>query len=320
MALDPKNMTSANADSTPVDSDSTVLQNDINTTDPSFIDPQVLEAMVSAQLPNNLVFTPLATVNTTLQGIPGDTITVPRWKFTGNVKDVKEGGKLPLFKLAQTSQQVKVKKAGGGFGITDEMRLSAYGDPYGEAARQLSLGLANHIDDDMMATALAAPLKVSAKANDLSLIDAIESTFINNVTVGNDTTEQESMLSGVIVMNPLDANTLRSSATETYTRPTQLGDNVLVKGPTALGEVLGWQLATSRKLKQGQAVAVKPGALGLYMKRGAQVETKREPETLTTEVYASEFYATAINDDAKIATITLPTASTGSSTSSSAGK
>lgn len=320
MALDPKNMTSANADSTPVDSDSTVLQNDINTTDPSFIDPQVLEAMVSAQLPNNLVFTPLATVNTTLQGIPGDTITVPRWKFTGNVKDVKEGGKLPLFKLAQTSQQVKVKKAGGGFGITDEMRLSAYGDPYGEAARQLSLGLANHIDDDMMATALAAPLKVSAKANDLSLVDAIESTFINNVTVGNDTTEQESMLSGVIVMNPLDANALRSSATETYTRPTQLGDNVLVKGPTALGEILGWQLATSRKLKQGQAVAVKPGALGLYMKRGAQVETKREPETLTTEVYASEFYATAINDDAKIATITLPTASTVSSTSSSTGK
>lgn len=326
MTLQPTNMPTANVDSSPVDSESDILQNGINTTDPAFIDPQVLEAMVSAQLPNNLVFTPLATVNTTLQGVPGDTITVPRWKFTGNVKDVKEGGKLPLFKLDQTSQQVKIKKAGGGFGITDEMRLSAYGDPYGEATRQLSLGLANHIDDDMMATALSAPLKVTKDAQggdlkaDLNLINAVESTFINNQTIGNDTTEQESMLSGVIVMNPLDANSLRMAAMENYTRPTQLGDNVLIQGPTALGEVLGWQLATSRKLKQGQAVAVKPGALGLYMKRGAQVETKREPDTLTTEVYASEFYATAINDEAKIAAITLTTPSNTAASSSTAGK
>lgn len=110
MTLQPTNMPTANVDSSSIDSESGILQNDINTTDPAFIDPQVLEAMVSAQLPNNLVFTPLATVNTTLQGVPGDTITVPRWKFTGTVKDVKEGGKLPLFKLAQASQQVKVKK------------------------------------------------------------------------------------------------------------------------------------------------------------------------------------------------------------------
>ena len=322
MALEPTNMTSGNADTSPVDSNSTVLQNNINTTDPSFIDPQVLEVMVSAQLPNNLVFAPLATVNTKLVGVPGDTITVPRWKFTGNVKDVKEGGELPLFKLSQTSQQIKIKKAGGGFGITDEMRLSAYGDPYGEATRQLSLGLANHIDDDMMATALAATLKVTQDAQsnplkaDLNMINAIESTFINNQTVGNDTTEQESMLSGVIVMNPLDANALRMAAMDNYTRPTQLGDNVLIQGPTALGEILGWQLATSRKLKQGQAVAIKPGALGLYMKRSAQVETKREPETLTTKVYANEFYATAINDDAKIAAITLTDGAAAASTSS----
>lgn len=319
MALDPKNMTSANANTTSVDSDSTVLQNDINTTDPSFIDPQVLQAMVSAQLPNNLVFAPLATVNTTLQGVPGDTITVPRWKFTGSVKDVKEGGKLPLFKLAQTSQQIKIKKAGGGFGITDEMRLSAYGSPYDEAAHQLSLGLANHVDDDMMATALAAQLKVSGAA-DLSLINSIESTFINNQTVGNDTTEQESMLSGVIVMNPLDANTLRMAAMDNYTRPTQLGDNVLVQGPTALGEILGWQLATSRKLKQGQAVAIKPGALGLYMKRAPMVEVKRNPDTCTTEVYTNEFYATAINDDAKIAAITLSSSTASTASSSTSGK
>ena len=304
MSLTPTNMTTGNADTTPVNSDSTVLSNDINTTDASFIDPQVLDAMVSAQLPNNLVFAPLATVNTRLVGVPGDTITVPRWKFTGEVKDVKEGGKLPLFKLAQTSQQIKIKKAGGGFGITDEMRLSAYGNPYDEAAHQLSLGLANHVDDDMMTTALAAPLKVTSKA-DLSLINDVESTFINNTTVGNDTTEQESMLSGVIIMNPLDANKVRMAATENYTRPTQLGDNVLVSGPTALGEILGWQLATSRKLKQGQAVALKPGALGLYMKRSAMVETKRNPDTMTTEVYANQFYATAINDDAKAIAITL---------------
>lgn len=302
MTLNPTNMTTGNADTTPIASDPTVMGNAINTTDNSFIDPQILSAMVSAKLPNNLIFAPMAVVNTDLQGRPGDTLTVPYWKYTGEAKDLKEGAAIPLQKLAQTSQQIKIKQAGTGFEITDLMMQVAYGDPRGEAANQLTLSMSDHMDNDCLTTLLNAKLNVTANL-DLSLINAIEATFINNTTVGIDNSEPTAMLNGVIIMNPLDVNTLIAKATETYTRPTTLGDNVLVHGAGSLGEILGWQLVSSRKMKQGQAIAMKPGALGIYMKRGVSVETQRDIIHKCTIVTADEYYATAINDDAKVALI-----------------
>lgn len=316
MTVNNTQMTTNGWNANAVSADSTFTsQNPNMTTGNGFIDPQVLTAMVSAQLPNNLVFAPLATVDNTLVGRPGDTISVPRWKYMGEAKDVKEGGQVPFNTLTATMQNITVKKAAAGAIITDEMLASAYGSPLDEVTHQLSMGMADHIDNDAMNTLLKAPMTVSNGA-DLSLINAITAKFIENTTVGNDTTEKEAMLSGVIVLNPEDANTLIANATETYTRPTALGDNVLVSGNGALGEILGWQIVTARKLKKGQGIAMKTGALGIYMKKALSVETQRDIDHFATKIVTSEMYATAINDDAKVIALTL----TAPSTTTSAAK
>ena len=103
---------------------------------------------------------------------------------------------------------------------------------------------------------------------------------------------------------------------DAYKRPTQLGDNVLIQGNGALGEILGWQIVTSRKLAKGKAIAMKQGALGIYMKRGVAVETQRDIIHKATIITADEHYATAINDDSKVCVITL----TAPASSSTAGK
>mgnify|MGYP003411819068 FL=1 len=43
------------------------------------INPQVLADMISAELPNAIVFAPLATVGRKLQGRAGNTLTMPKF-------------------------------------------------------------------------------------------------------------------------------------------------------------------------------------------------------------------------------------------------
>ncbi|WP_242846261.1 hypothetical protein [Anaeromassilibacillus senegalensis] len=43
------------------------------------IDPEVMADMISAKVPKKLVVAPFAKVDTTLQGVPGDTVTVPSY-------------------------------------------------------------------------------------------------------------------------------------------------------------------------------------------------------------------------------------------------
>ena len=51
------------------------------------LDPQVLAPMIGAQLSKLNVFTSIAPTDTTLEGKPGDTITIPKYKYTGSAKE-----------------------------------------------------------------------------------------------------------------------------------------------------------------------------------------------------------------------------------------
>jgi len=45
----------------------------------NMIDPEVMASMISATLPSKIKFAPLATVDNTLSGRPGSTLTVPKF-------------------------------------------------------------------------------------------------------------------------------------------------------------------------------------------------------------------------------------------------
>ena len=102
------------------------------------INPQVLASMVDGELEFALKFTNLATVDKTLVGRPGNTISLPAYKMIGEATDVGEGEAIPVEALATEIQNVTVKKAGKGIRITDEAILSGYGDPLGQASKQLA--------------------------------------------------------------------------------------------------------------------------------------------------------------------------------------
>ena len=261
----------------------------------NMIDPEVMGAMIQAELPQALKFTGIAQLDTTLQGRPGDEITVPSYKYIGDAVDVAEGSAIDYDLLETTTRKIGIKKAAKGVELTDESVLSGYGDPVGEAQRQVRMALASKIDNDVLAAALKAPLTLADAKIDMDLIDKIEATFVDAPdAIEGQTTDQM----GTLFLSYKDAAKLRKAAADNWTRASQLGDNILVSG--AFGELLGWEIVRSKKVEDGQFVAVKPGALKIYLKRELLAESARDIDHKQTKFNADQHYGVAIDNDALI--------------------
>ena len=279
---------------------------DLTTQLAQMIDPEVMATMLQAQLPQAVRFSAIAPIDTTLQGQAGDTVTVPRYKYIGDAEDVAEGRAISYTQLQTATQKITLKKAGIGVKLTDEAVLSGYGDPAGEATRQIGMSIGSKVDNDILATAKTAKLVVQ-HAIDLDLIDQVSAQLIDNVSDFN--YEADDTQAGVLFLNPKDADALRKLAANNWTRDTELGDQMLVNG--TFGELLGWQIVRTRKLAVGYGLAVLPGAMKTYLKRDVNLETQRDIDHKLTKVNADKIYGVAIMNDAKI--VQIKPASSGSS-------
>ena len=271
----------------------------------SQVDPEVMGQMVAAQLPKAIKFSGIAPIDTTLAGQPGSTITLPKFKYSGDAKVVAEGAAIQMDELQTTTQEAKIKKVAKGMSITDEAVLSGYGDPVGEIQRQIRMSIASAVDNEIVSVAGTAELTVVADVN-LDLIDKLENTFVE----APDALEEQGFTQGVLFVSYKDAATLRQAAGVNWTRASELGDNILVSG--AFGEVLGWTIVRSKKINDGSPIAVKPGAMKTFLKRDVLVEFDRDITKKITAFTGDEHYVVAIVDETKIVRVqAAPVAVTG---------
>ena len=250
------------------------------------INPQVLADMISAELPNAIVFAPLATVGRTLVGRAGNTLTLPKHSYIGDATDVAEGEDIPIAKLATSETEVTIKKAGRGVELTDEAVLNGFGDPVGEAKNQLKMAIANKVDNDMLDALKGASLKASVALTVANLLTA-RAKFGENVNQ-----------SAVLIIN---STNYAKIATEILAL--ENSDNVLIRG--TVGQVAGLQVAISDKLADGEGYIVAKGALGLEMKRDVMVESDRDIVAKTTVITADEHYVAYLKDESKAIALTI---------------
>ena len=141
------------------------------------IDPEVMSDMIDAKIESKITVSPFAKIDRTLVGVPGDTITVPQYKYIGDAVDVAEGVEAETVKLETDSTQAKVKKAMKVVEITDEAVLSGYGNPVGQATSQLAMSIASKVDADSMDALMKAQLIYDGSASVISysgIVDAVD--------------------------------------------------------------------------------------------------------------------------------------------------
>ncbi|WP_430483169.1 N4-gp56 family major capsid protein [Rossellomorea marisflavi] len=260
----------------------------------NLINPQVMQDMISAELPNAIKFLPLADVDYTLQGQPGNTVTVPKFNYIGDATVVAEGEPIDLTQLTTSTDQATVRKVAKGGTISDESALSGLGNPIGATVEQILKSIAAGIDNEVLAAVASAPLSYQGNAFDIDTID-------NAIALFND--ENDEVGAMVLFVNSKDALKLRKAAGQDWTRASELGDQILIKG--TFGELLGAQVVRSNKLEEGTAYLVKRGALKLYMKRDASVEKDRNIVTKETVVTGDQHFAAHLYDESKVIKISV---------------
>ena len=99
----------------------------------NLFNPQVVGDRINKKLWDYVRFSPLARIDNTLEGRPGNTITLPYYNKSVTAQVVNEGQDITLSKLTESTTTVTIKKIAAGCQITDEALLSAYGNPMDEA-------------------------------------------------------------------------------------------------------------------------------------------------------------------------------------------
>ena len=264
------------------------------------INPEVMTDMISAKLPKMLKFTPLAFVERTLVGQPGTTVTVPKWEYSGDAKDIAEGEAITPDQLTTAKSTMTIKKAGKGIELTDEAVLSGYGDPIGQATHQIALAIANKVDNDLVEEAKKATQFVAEAPTTGDALDKALAVFAD---------EEDARY--VALLNPEDAIALRKDTAKEWIRGSEIGANIVVSG--TFGEAHGVQIVRSKKVEKGKGFLVKVsavdtdtddvakyGAFVINLKRDVAIETDRDILKKTTVITGDEHYGVYLYDPSKV--------------------
>lgn len=277
------------------------------TTSSDVIKPQVMADMVQAGLPKAIKFTQIAVIDNTLAGIPGDEVTVPVWGYIGDAVDLTEGVAMTVEKMSATTDKYKIKEAGKGVELTDSAVLSGFGDPVGNAARQLAASIASKVDNDVLA-ALNGAILVSTSTAAISYEGIVDAC-------AKFEEEQDGVIKYLFIA-PAQEATLRKDPN--FIDRNKFGGEVMSSG--VIGKVAGCNVVVSRKIVEAGGnfnnfiVQVEPEiedgtpalpAVTIYLKRDALVEADRDILSRTNVITVTEHYIVALTNKSKVVKATF---------------
>lgn len=275
------------------------------------INPEVMANMIEAKIEAQCKITPYAHVNTDLQGVPGDTLTVPSWNYIGDADDFDpetasdSDKEIDTTKLTASSTKFTVKCAGKSVSILQTAINSGLGDPVGQANLQLAKSIVNKIDNDVMDAAYTCtnthePGKEIGYAG---IVDAVAKFE-----------DEEDGVDKVIFIHPNQEATLLKDPG--FLSADKFTDGVAVNG--SIGKIAGCWVKKSLKVKLEDTVYLNPiiktepdsaeteytedelPALTIFLKKDTQVDHEWFPKKQRHDITAAKYYGVALTNAAKV--------------------
>ena len=275
------------------------------------INPQVMSDMIEAKIEAQCKLLPYAKVDTTLQGVPGDTVTVPSWNYIGDAEDFDPetasdtDSEIEVSKLTASSTTFKVKCAGKSVAILQTAINSGLGNPVGQANLQLAKSITCKIDNDVMDACYTA-------TNVHTVTDVIGYEGI--VDAVSKFEDEEDGVDKVMFIHPNQEATLLKDPF--FLSADKFTNGVAVNG--AIGKIAGCWIKKSKKVKPSSGVYQCPiiktepdskdteydedelPALTIYLKKDIQVDHEWLPKKQRHDITASKYYGVALTNSAKV--------------------
>ena len=263
-------------------------------------DPQVVSDMINAKVAKKAVMSGYIKVDNTLQGVPGSTVTIPKWGYIGEAVDLTEGQTIDTTKMAFTTAQYGIKKIGKGVMLTDEAQLSGYGNPMGTATNQIAMSISEKLDNDRVAVLYESQNIVDASAAAIKYTSVVD---------GIDAFGEEEESRKVILIHSKQKTQLRKDAE--FLAADKLGADLMTTG--AIGRIAGCDVVVSNKVKLEDGAYFNPiiklnndaeteddlPAITYFLKRGNLVEHERETG-VGDKIVCTAFGMPALTNESKV--------------------
>ena len=276
------------------------------TTMANMINPEVMGDMIDAKIEALLKVTKYAKVDTSLQGVAGDTKTVPSWNYIGDAVDIAEGAEVDLTAMSAGTKTFTIKKAMKAVGITQEAINSGLGNPIGQAEKQLAMAIAGKVDADVLAAILTSTIISGDGASKISYAGIVDAVGTFN---------EEEMTDKVMFIAPEQETALRKDAD--FISADKYNNNVMMSGE--IGMIAGVHIVKSKKIKADESgiytnpiIKVEPEssetdytedelpAVTIFLKKDTQTDSEWKPRSQTHEVTTAKYYGVALTNEAKV--------------------
>lgn len=283
------------------------------------INPEVMGDMIEAKITAQCKLTPYAAVDTTLEGVPGDTKTVPCWNYIGDAEDfdveaaADTDAEMETTKLTAGKTTFTIKCAGKSVSILQTAINSGLGDPIGQAETQLAKSIVGKVDNDLMdaikTAATAAQPTVQIVGDGTAAI-----SYEGIVDANCKFEDEEDGIDKVLFIHPTQEATLLKDPS--FISADKFEAGVAVNG--AIGKIAGAWVKKSKKVPLvGNAylcpvIKTEPDseeteytegelpALTIFLKKNTQVDHEWFPKKQRHDITAAKYYGVAITNAAKI--------------------
>ena len=204
------------------------------------INPEVMGDMIDAKVEAQAKLLKYAHVDTSLEGVPGDTKTVPSWNYIGDAEDFdpESGDEIEASKLTATKKTFTIKCAAKSVSIYQTAINSGLGNPVGQAETQLSKSIVGKLDNDLLDAAYTSENVYTPDTLAVIGYDGI-------VDANTKFEDEEDGIEKVMFINPKQEGTLLKD--DNFKSADKFDKSVIVTG--SIGKIGSCWVKKSKKIK-----------------------------------------------------------------------